>query len=156
MEFTKTALHQIIDEETEAQRRQGGQTVGWSHPGSEMSEKVRFWVLAGVVIQGREDKGWALSASARDKASSPGLARRPEVDASMAFPYIEAQVFKGRRAKLGARGLSSCPESTSARPGSPGALPGPGSPHRAGAALALFVDSHSCQGEAVLDGDTRE
>lgn len=50
MKFNKTILQQIIGKKREAQRRQGGQTVGWSHPGSEMSEKVRFWVLAGRVI----------------------------------------------------------------------------------------------------------
>ena len=39
----------------------------------------------------REDKDWALSALARDWASSPGLAQRPELDPSMAFPYMKAR-----------------------------------------------------------------
>lgn len=66
LKFNKTILQQIIGEKREAQRRQGGQTAGWSHPGSEMSGKVRFWILAGRVIEEREDKDWALSALTRD------------------------------------------------------------------------------------------
>lgn len=110
--------------------------LDYRQPGSEMSEKASFWVLAGGVIQGREGKGWALSALARHwPQPRPGSETRDGPQCG--FPLQSRLVHRREKGKGGDKGPQQLLRIYLGSPGPPGVLPGPRSLHRAAAALAL-------------------